>query len=260
MQRWVEHVPFTDPGKMAAELAAFGPAPEAAVTAIQGLLIHGSALERYGLPRPDAFSRGTLAVETRLAAIVSAGGGPLTQARPAADRSLGTCRDYSLLLCAAMRGHGQPARLRCGFASYLGNGPWEDHWLCEVWADGRWRRIDAQLDAVLCEALGTAFDPTDVPSDVFVTADEAWLSARRGERDAGAFGHGEARGLWFMCVNLMRDRLALADCLTSDWDAWRAAAPASQVLSAETIAMADSLAADPDANEQTPLVPWWSPS
>ena len=256
MQRWIEHAPITDPGKMTAELAAFGPTPEAAVEAIQGLLIHGGAVEHYGLQTPDTFSRETLAVETRLAAIFSAGGGPLTRARPAADRSLGTCRDYSLLLCAAMRGHGQPARVRCGFASYLGDA-WEDHWLCEVWADGRWRRIDAQLDSVLREALGIEFDPTDVPSEMFVTADEAWRRSRGGEWDAGAFGHGETRGLWFMCVNLMRDRLALADCFTSDWDAWRVAASASPVLSAGAMALADSLAASPDVTEQTSLVPWW---
>lgn len=260
MQRWVEHSAFTEPGKMAAELVAFGPAPKAAVEAIQGILIHGGAVEHYGLPRLDTFSRRTLAVETRLAAISSAGGGPLCRARPAAHRSLCTCRDYSLLLCAAMRSHGQPARVRCGFASYLGDAPWEDHWLCEVGTGGRWRRIDAQLDADLREALETKIDPMDVPSDMFVTADEAWRRSRSGEWDADAFGHGEARGLWFVCVNLMRDHLALADCVTSDWDTWRAAAPAFQLLTAETKALADALAASPDATEQTSLVPWWLPA
>ena len=43
-----------------------------------------------------------------------------------------------------------PARLRCGFAAYFDRGRWEDHWICEYWrpAEGRWCRVDAQLDEI----------------------------------------------------------------------------------------------------------------
>jgi hypothetical protein len=73
-----------------------------------------------------------------------------------------------------MREQGRAARVRCGFASYLGGVPWEDHWICEVQFDGRWQRVDAQLDKIFQKALEIDFACVDVPSEVFLTADEAW--------------------------------------------------------------------------------------
>lgn len=155
-----------------------------------------------------------------------------------------------------MREHGRPARVRCGFASYLGGAPWEDHWICELWSEARWRRIDAQLDPILRDALATQFSPVDVPPDAFLMADEAWRHCRAGRLDAGNFGHGASRGLWFMYVNLLRDHLALMDQFTSGWDGWRAAASNPPELGARTLEFADELASG-EPSEAPMMAPWW---
>ncbi|MCA6321571.1 MAG: transglutaminase domain-containing protein, partial [Phenylobacterium sp.] len=133
MRHWTKQTPFTDPGENAAMLATIGPEPERVIAAIQGLLIHGGAVEYYGLAQQE-FSRETLSVDSRLGAILTEDDRPLSVERAPQDRALGTCRDYAVLVCAAMREHGRPARVRCGFASYLGGAMWEDHWLCELWS------------------------------------------------------------------------------------------------------------------------------
>ena len=255
MQRWTEQSRFTDPGRHAAPFALLGPAPEDAALAIQGLLIHGEALQRYGLePRP--FIRDTLAVETRLAEVLAADDRPLSMERPVRARALGTCRDYAVLLCAAMRQHGRPARVRCGFAAYFAPGSWQDHWICEVWSGDRWRRIDAQLDRKSRQALGVEFDPCDLPPAVYLTGEEAWRACRDGRIDPALVGRDRTRGLWFALVNLVRDRLALADRFTSDWDGWRAAAPATFSLGPEMLEAADRMAGE-DPLEPPSLAPWW---
>lgn len=239
MRRWIDHSTFTEPGAYASELATLGPAPSDAVKGVQALLIHGSGLARYGVP-PRPFNRETLPVRGRLEALL-ADGRPLNIAREPPDRAVGTCRDYALLLCAVLRTHGAQARVRCGFAAYLPGGPWEDHWICEFRDGERWRRLDAQLDGPTREAFGVDFDPADLPQGCFLTADEAWRLCRAGDLDPSDIGHGEARGLWFVHVNLMRDRLALADRLTSAWDQWREMTP---MIDEQALALADRLAAD----------------
>lgn len=256
MQEWTSQTPFTDPGVGARALIAIGGDPEPVVAAIQGLLIHGAAVEYYGLEARE-FNRETLPVAARLGAVLSADNRPLSIPRSPETRALATCRDYAVFVCAAMRGHGRAARVRCGFASYLGGAPWEDHWICELRSEDRWQRIDAQLDPVLREVLGTGFPAVDVPSEEFMTADEAWRACRSGRFYSGDFGHGDARGLWFVYVNLMRDRLALADQLTSDWDSWRAVAPNPPWLTEDSLTVADGLASGKSVAAQH-LRPWWA--
>ncbi|WP_397399937.1 transglutaminase domain-containing protein [Phenylobacterium sp.] len=178
MKRWREHTPFTRPGRFAAELIAHGPSIGAAVETVQGLLIHGGALELYGLTESIETSRETLTVEARLEDLDIRLISPVLDSRPAAARLIGTCRDFALLLCAIMRSQAVPARVRCGFASYFGEAPWEDHWICEVWMRDRWRRVDAQLDSVHRDWFGITFDCGDLPQDIYLTADEAWRGAR----------------------------------------------------------------------------------
>jgi hypothetical protein len=259
MHRWIDQSTFTSPGRFAEHLAVLGPAPEQAAAAIQGLLIHGEAFEWYGLaPRP--FSRETLPVKMRLAECLAADNRPLNVERALQDRAGGTCRDYAVLMCAAMRQHGRPARVRCGFAAYFAPNCWQDHWICEVWSDSRWRRIDAQLDDVARTALGVGFDPYDLSPEVYRTADEVWRDCRAGRVDPDVAGHDRERGLWFVYVNLVRDRLALVERMTSAWDGWRAAAKARPGLSRTIIAEGDRLASEelPGAPARQPS--WWIPA
>jgi hypothetical protein len=142
------------------------------------------------------------------------------------------------------------------FASYFREGRWEDHWICEAWLGGRWRRIDAQLDEVLVKRLGVGFDPADMPFDVFMTAAEAWRRYRAGDEDASIFGHGPTCGSWFMRVNVMRDHLVLNGAEVSTWDSWRNATSAHHMLAADDVRTADAIAAAP-MQPLRPLAPPW---
>lgn len=226
------------------------------MAALQTLLIHGGALSHYGVAA-TAFSRETLPVETRLSELLAADPRPLTAPRPPQARALVTCRDYATLVCSALRGHGRASRVRCGFAAYLGGSPWEDHWICELWTGERWRRIDAQLDPVLQKALGIEIAADEVPPTMFLTGHEAWRACRTTDLDPETLAHGdEASGLWFVAVNLVRDHLALADQLTSEWDSWRSIGAKARTLPRPILAAADDLAAGGQLARSLQR-PWW---
>jgi hypothetical protein len=148
--------------------------------------------------------------------------------------------------------------VRCGFAAYFREAHWEDHWICEYWleAERRWRRVDAQLDDVLIARLGVQFDPTDLPSGAFMTADESWIRCRAGEDKADIFGHGPTCGLWFMRVNVMRDHLVLNGSEVSAWDTWRNATAVHHLLIDDELRGADAIAADPMQSTRSVAPPW----
>jgi hypothetical protein len=257
--RWQAHSRMSDPGGGSLRFDGL-PADVAALCRIvQGVLIHSDWIAAYGVSEAEVrtVSRETLPLAARLKQIGEAGAGALTAERRADARAVGTCRDYALMLCGMLRQQGVAARVRCGFAAYFQR-PWEDHWICEYWRDGRWRQADAQLDKVIAPRLGIAFDLADLPADMFITAGEAWRRCRSGEADPATFGHGEAAsGLWFVRVNVVRDHHSLNDRETSDWDTWRQAAPARQVLSEAEGVQADRLAAHPEAPIEAGLMPPW---
>lgn len=200
-------------------------------SAVQGLLLHDASFALYGRATPARVDRGTRPVADRLRDV---GQAPLAEPREPADRSVGTCRDFALLAAAFLRVHAISARVRCGFARYLGEAPWADHWVCEYRTDGRWRRLDAQLDEAHRRRLGLWFDPSDVPDDAFMPADRAWRDWRTGRLSAELCGHGTARGPWFLQVNLNRDRLARTDVVTSPWDDWRERPEARRAIASDS--------------------------
>jgi Transglutaminase-like superfamily len=147
---------------------------------------------------------------------------PLAVGRPVEERLVGNCRFFSTLSCALLRRVGTPARARCGFADYFEPGRFVDHWVTEYWdaADGRWVRIDAQLDAVQRAALTPEFNTEDQPPGPFVPAGDAWQQCRRGEADPGSFGILDMWGLWFVHNNVIRDLAALNKMELLPWDVW----------------------------------------
>src|SRR5580704_7990388 len=81
----------------------------------------------------------------------------------------------------------------------LHSGFYHDHWICEYWSEkARWTRVDAQLDEVHCDHLSRKFDCADLKHDAFVSAGQAWKLARNGRVSPDAFGHGDAKGWWFL--------------------------------------------------------------
>lgn len=253
------HGPLSNPGPHGASLPPFpGGAPELART-LQGLLMHDAALALYELEAAAfaQFSRQTLSVDARLDQFRGGGGHLDLSARSPAERMIGTCRDYALLLTGLLRHQGTAARVRCGFAAYFTAGRFDDHWICEVWEDTRWRRVDAQLDDRHLAHYAISFDPMDLPDGQFLTAGEAWQAMRAGKYKASLFNAGAAySGEWLMAVNLARDCLALRKQETSDWDRWREAPDAARTLSAERLAWADRLAASP-GDADLPGKPFW---
>lgn len=245
---YAEHGPLTDPGRHRAALQALPDDAAALARIVQGLLIHDAFGCRLYGPMPDGFgaaSRRTLPVAERLDAILAPQGDAIAVPRAPAQRSVGTCRDFALVLCAMLRQHGVPARVRCGFARYFRPPSYEDHWICEYWRPERrgWAKADAQLDKVHREHLDIAFDTTDLPEGQFLLAWQAWQMCRNGAAEPATFGHGETKGPWFVQVNLARDLLALYKREVSDWDGWRRAPAAQHGLDDETIRLCDRMAA-----------------
>jgi hypothetical protein len=259
---YASHGHLTDPGDDALLFDKLPGELPLLCRALQGVMIHESWVGPHGLTLDDFRDqrRETLPVSSRLRQLRSLDRAPLWDARAAALRALCTCRDFALMLCGLLRHHAVPARVRCGFATYLVPDFHEDHWVCEYWRadEKRWAIADAQLDALHCDRLKIAFDATDVPPETFIFAPQAWQMCREGLADSGRFGHGAARGLWFLRVNLMRDLLARGKREVSAWDTWREARPKDRALGDDTLALCDRLARsgclDPEGPEHRAFV------
>lgn len=131
--------------------------------------------------------------------------------RPIDQKVVVDCRHFAVLLCAILRDHGYPARVRHGFASYLQNSHHQSHVLCEVWwpGQGRWVRLDPDQRKV------------DVSEPEFLTAPEAWVGCQDGSLSPGSFGYSsEARGLWCVRWEVVRDLAALNKEEMLTFDVW----------------------------------------
>lgn len=159
---------------------------------------------------------------------------PLVESRCFEKRLLGNCRDLSLMICAALRNHGIPARVRSGFATFFDPKKLFDHWVCEYWESNehRWIGIDAWMDqiqheqALLPPELKVGLDklkyyPLNVKTEHFITGGQAWLNCRNHGCDPNDFGtYGDLKGLWFIRDNMIRDFLCLNKIEVLPWDCW----------------------------------------
>jgi hypothetical protein len=240
--------PMTSPGGYASLLQSLPRELAALTRAIQGLTIHEYMLDKYGVSVPEQRKRESQLrrLDHMLAALAARDPRPLAVPREPAERFIGVCRHFTLLLIAALRTHGVKARARVGFASYFNPPQYEDHWVGEYWNDSqqRWILVDAQLDEPQRKAMKIAFDPLDVPHDQFVIAHDAWTRTRRGEIDEQRFGFSLAglTGLWFIAGSLIRDAAALNGVELLPWDVWGAMPMPGAVLTPEQLAYFDRLA------------------
>ncbi len=189
----------------------------------QNLLIHAYWFERYGCD----FDEATQFKEMQLRYISdiferaeSKGEKDLTSPRKAQNRIVSICRDFSLMLCSILRAKGIPARLRCGFATYLRSNHFEDHWICEFWSErkSKWVMADAQLDSLHRDTLKIDFDPCDFPQDKFILAGKAWEICRSDKENPELFGINGFSGLAFIKGNVIRDLFALTKIELLAWD------------------------------------------
>jgi hypothetical protein len=248
-QSYVSQDSVTDPGRHAGLYDDLPREPSRLREVVSRLMIHVSWATLYGISSNTPMPRDTLSVADRLTLTWALATRSLLEKRGSDQRSFGTCRDYSLVLCSMLRHQLVPARVRCGFATYFTDGPYEDHWICEYWAASseRWVRVDAQLDDVHREHLTIGHDPADLPDHAFVTGGQAWRMARSGSTPSDAFGHSNAKGWWFLRVNVYRDFFALTNQYMSPWDTWRSSTPGSKVLGPADFATVDHLAESTEA-------------
>lgn len=234
---------ITDPGAQRHLLAGLPADPAALATVIGGVMVHRDCTRRFGftLPEQRRDEANTRYVEAILGYL-----GTLDERRPE-DRFAGTCRDFTVLLCAMLREVGIPARARAGFAGYFADGFFDDHWVVEAWdGDRGWRMIDAQLAGAPHGTYTDAdVDPLDVPSDAFLVGGQAWQECRTGSRDLDRIGTSAAglTGMWEVQGNVIRDLAALNRVETLPWDTWGLIPIHYDQLDAADITLLDEIAA-----------------
>ncbi len=144
---YAAHDVLTDPGSYAGRLGELPASLPELHAALNGLLIHVWKV-RADYPHlfvpvgREVFVRHTARL---LETVLRLDPSPLSVPRPVERRAVVDCRHFAVVLCAALRHRGVPARARCGFATYLEVGVAVDHWVCEVWdnAQRRWVLEDA---------------------------------------------------------------------------------------------------------------------
>jgi hypothetical protein len=231
---YAQHGPMTDPGSYAGLFDALPADPAALCDVVQGIMAVDmwttlGVLQVSDERRAEANVRG---VREKLRRIMALDDHPLAVERPMERRLLGNCRNLSLMLCAMLRHHGIPARIRVGFDA-MDPQHHRDHWVCQYWwaAEERWVMADMWMygfyrDMHLLpppaqEALAAIeMDPLDLRSDQFITGGQAWQRCRAGE-DATHYGiEGDLWGLWFVRDNMQRDMVALNKVEVLPWDNW----------------------------------------
>ncbi|MFZ5782327.1 MAG: transglutaminase-like domain-containing protein [Pseudomonadota bacterium] len=217
---------------------------------VQGLLMHLHIASSYGValtPQQQAAVHRRSASEI-LSGIIGQDARGLVEARPAAERTVGVCRHFTLLHVAMLRTQGIPARARCGFAAYFESGKFIDHWVTEYQdpVRDRWVLADAQLDDHQRRLFRIDFDPLDVPRDQFLVAGEAWHLCRTGKADPNAFGILDMYGLWFIADNVIRDIAALNNHEMLPWDVWGAMSGPDAAIDQGLVERLAGLSREPD--------------
>lgn len=218
--------PYSDPGPYADRLAELPESPAEIAAAVRNVLVHylAGGITFQGDRLAEIDHRWVVRM---LAADQRRFPQPLTEPRPAAERVVGCCRDFTLLTVAALRQHGIRARSRIGFADYFTTDDYHcDHVIVEYWDGSRSVFLDAQLDP----AGDWSFNPEDMPHPAqpdapLRSAAAVWTAIRAGEIDAERYGATPGPPLcggWFVrnyvlqeLAHRQREELLL-------WDTWGA--------------------------------------
>ena len=247
---YTKHSRFSAPGNHAEALRRLPDDINGVIGGIQGLVIYDAvAADFYGCNlsgnrMQDIHLRSAKAILDR---VLELDNSPLTEARAPENRIAGRCRNFVMLLIAALREKGIPARARCGFGAYFNPGSFEDHWVCEYWdaQSDRWKFADPQFDAVWRRNLKVSHDIADVPRDQMLVAGDAWETCRTGKADPSQFGISIVgmHGQWMVAGNLIRDIAALNNMELQPWDVWGAMPRPDETQDDQQLALFDRLAA-----------------
>ncbi|MEV7624226.1 transglutaminase domain-containing protein [Actinoplanes sp. NPDC089786] len=216
---------MTDPGEFTGLLDGLPTDVAGVARVVQGLLVHEFLGDLYGVELSDERKQTVhlRKVSDMLDGIVALDGRPLDVARSPDKRLVTNCRGFTVLAMTLLRRAGVPARARCGFGTYFGDGMRGDHWVVEFHDGERWRLFDAQLDDVLTRELKIGFDVTDITRDEFVIAGDGWRRCREGRDDPEKYGLiNVGQGWWWIAGNMIRDAAALDGVEMLPWDCWGA--------------------------------------
>lgn len=246
LEYYSSHGEITDPGQYG---SLFKELPMDILTIckiVQDLIIHDMWLTRYRIDVEKIRVQKELKlflVKDRIKIILELDSRSFTKERSFEKRSIGCCRDFSIVLCSIFRQKGVPARARCGFAKYF-SPPYyfEDHWICEYWCaeQKRWIKVDPQIDEFQRDCLHINFDTCDIPENEFIVAGKAWDMCRNEGYDPQRFGLSNIHGLWFIRGNLVRDLASLNKFETVPylvgipWNLWKIMNPDYQLNNLQT--------------------------
>ncbi len=225
---------------------------------VQRLLLHQFWIldeENYGVTARSLMNAGRnlndeinlRSVEERLDFLMQMDDRPLTMPRDAEKRTVGNCRDYSLLLVSILRHQGIPARVRSGVARYFfpKEGFLEDHFICEFWnqTDNRWQQTDAQIDDVQKKSINASMDMANLPPDQFLDAGESFVELRDGKVKANKIGVMDFKGERYVRYKLVSDLACINSVEVLPWEGWGICAEISQdAVSQEDVALLDEIA------------------
>lgn len=195
----------------------------------RGLILHhndGEALG-YSIPKCRLKELELRYVKSMLDKIIGLNQQSLIYRRDPAQRLLGCCRDFSILLCAFLRHKEIPARVRVGFTTFHFPAFHHDQVMLEYWnfARQKWCLVDARMTLEFMKKYNLAinFDLLDVPRDKFITSAEAWILCRNAQKDPKQFGAGffqRMSGWWYIRNKLIQDIAALNKQELLLWDCW----------------------------------------
>ncbi len=256
------HSPITDPGKYGYLYDNLPGDLHGMIAIIQGQMIHRLAVQQFGvtLTRESRSEQRLRTMQQRLNRMMELDPSPLTEERDPKEKQVGMCRDFAVFLTSILRHKGIPARMRVGFAEYLGEEQIykSDHWITEYWSEGlaRWVLADPDVGGVPLGMLpvkdGCNLHDLRYNKDFFV-AGSAWKLAREGKVRSDLFRYS---GRWkgFPCIrgNLLHDFQSLNKLELGLFDYWDELHIKSEskmtVEDKATLDKVASLTYDPDAN------------
>ena len=121
-ETYLAQSPVTDPGAYASWVAALPEDLPALRDASSELVFHyrgGGDYAENSVPEERVREIDTRYVDEVLKILYERSAAPLGTPRPATERLVGCCRDYTALFVSFARAHGIPARTRVGFAGYF---------------------------------------------------------------------------------------------------------------------------------------------
>jgi hypothetical protein len=232
---WRQQSAISSPGKYASLLDNLPTDLRELCRVIQGLIIHQFWIieeNDYGITAAELKAAGRKlndeinlrSVEEILAFILGLDDQPLTTTRTADRRVVGNCRDYALVLTSILRHRGIPARVRSGVGRYFypGGEPLEDHSITEFWneADGRWQRVDPQIDDVQRKVLKLTMDTTDMPPNQFLDSAESYIELKSGKVKPEKIGIFDFTGWPYVHYKLVSDLASICSVEVLAWEGW----------------------------------------